>query len=65
MATNTVAVKNLAIALEALSRINHPASGNMFEAVENLLDAEISRARKENNEAYKASTNTSDDDIPF
>lgn len=62
---NSGEIKNLSIALEALSRINHPASGNMFEAVEQLLDVAISVARKENNDKYRAETTTTNDDIPF
>lgn len=65
---NSGEIKNLSIALEALSRINHPASGNMFEAVEQLLDTAISVARKENNDRYRAEASTiadNHDDIPF
>ncbi len=61
-------IKELAIAMEAISRINHPASGNLFEAIEQLLDTAISEARKENNDRYRAQAQqakTEDDDIPF
>lgn len=61
---NTLAIKNLSIALEAISRINHPSSGNLFEAIEQLLDVEISKQRKANNESYRKAQQA-DDDIPF
>lgn len=61
----TARIKNLSIALEALSRINHPAAGNLFEAIEGLLDKAIHEERKTATPPARPATTTSDDDIPF
>lgn len=53
-------IKELSIALEALSRINHPQAAQAFEAIEELLGDAISTARKE-----MPKNDTSDDDILF
>lgn len=60
-------IKNYSIALEALSRINHPAAHQAFEAIEGLLSTSVSEARKEQHPlvAYSAPAKTTDDDIPF
>jgi hypothetical protein len=62
---NSLAIKNLAIALEALSRIN--AATTLYYRVESLLEKEINRATLENEEPRTpppAPPNL-DDEIPF
>jgi len=61
-------IKELSIALEALSRINHPATSDLFGAIEQLLENAITEAHKENNPLHTYTppqTPTPDDDIPF
>lgn len=65
----TARIKNLSIALEALSRIGGSWSHvNLFDDVTKLLTTEIEACKKENQEpippAWSAAT-TPDDDIPF
>jgi hypothetical protein len=64
--TNSLAIKNLAIALEALSRIHGVATA--YYRVESLLDQEINQATLENGEPRTPPSPTPvnlDDDIPF
>lgn len=58
-------IKELAIALEALSRINHPATSDLFSAVEQLLENKITEAHKENNPLHTYTPTHTHDDIPF
>jgi hypothetical protein len=63
---NSLAIKNLAIALEALSRIN--AATTMYYRVKVLLTHEVDQATLENDKtrAPKAPPPRNyDDDIPF
>lgn len=55
-------IKDLAFALEALSRINSPQAAQASEAVESLLSRAISDAHKEYNPLHRINL---DDDIPF
>lgn len=50
----TARIKNLSIALEALSRINHPAAASAFEAIEELLGKEIDQTKRENQWPHSA-----------
>jgi hypothetical protein len=62
----TARIKNLSIALEALSRINNPAAANASEAIEELLGKEIVQAKKEQGPyTARPAATTSNDDIPF
>lgn len=61
----TARIKNLSIALEALSRI---AQCNYFYDVEHLLRDEVATYKKENQEASppaRPAATTFDDEIPF
>jgi hypothetical protein len=63
---NTTAIKNLSIALEALSRIN--AATTLYYRVESLLAKEINQATLESEEPRtppQAAPRNPDDDIPF
>ncbi len=63
----TARIKNLSIALEALSRVNHPAAEDAFDRVWALLKSDlIEEARKEKGlpSARPARVET-DDEIPF
>lgn len=66
-ATNRI--KNLSIALEALSRVNTSGSSLLFERIEDCLKDEIKVQEKETLERLKsarpAKPSTDDDDIPF
>ncbi len=57
-------IKELAIALEALSRINGWAAENHFNGVSELLKKAIEEA-KEPTPPPKSIAKTEDDDIPF
>lgn len=59
MMHNSMAIKNLAIALEALSRIN--GANYSFARVERLLGNEIQKAE----DPPPQPPTTSNDDIPF
>lgn len=61
----TARIKNLSIALEALSRI--PKSESLSEDIEKLLWKEIKEAHEEKEPPHRArpAATTSDDDIPF
>lgn len=65
--TNSLAIKNLAIALEALSRIN--AATTLYYRVETLLTHEVDKATLENDKTRTPKAppprNSDDDDIPF
>ena len=58
-------IKDLSIALEALSRINHPRIDGAFESVESLLTTAIAKAHEENHPLIKATPTNLDNDIPF
>jgi hypothetical protein len=69
----TLRIKNLSIALEALSRINIPGSLGFYNEIETLLSKEIYEAKKEtqwpNQTARPAmpvyNKDYDPDDIPF
>jgi len=61
MAYQTSMVKDLAIALEALSRVNTEGSPELYSAVAYLLQQAIDKTRKE----FKLSAKGTDDEIPF
>ena len=67
MVDGTTRIKNLSIALEALSRFQTSGYPNPFERVQELLEKEISTFEKENQAHKPAPTPTepSTDDIPF
>jgi len=61
-------IKNLSIALEALSRINHPRIDGAFESVERLLTTAIAKAHEENHPPSPPppyNLDNLDNDIPF
>lgn len=59
-------IKNLSIALEAVSRINYEGSADLFDQVQGLLANEIIKQQEENLKALeKAEPIHNDDDIPF
>ncbi len=61
--TNSLAIKNLSIALEALSRIN--GAKDTFVAIHELLLHEVEEAHKENHPIQTYTPTNPDDDIPF
>lgn len=68
MVDATLRIKNLSIALEALSRINSYGASTSFYDVEKLLKVEIAELKKENERpipSARPATTTPDDDIPF
>lgn len=56
-------IKNLSIAMEALSRIN--GQNSIMYAIETLLKAEINLAKEQAKPQTLQSAQTSDDEIPF
>lgn len=69
MTDATARIKNLSIALEALSRIGGSWSHiELFDGITKLLKTEIKTAEKENEEPpppARPAIATPDDDIPF
>ncbi len=68
MTDATARIKNLSIALEALSRINSTGKWDPFEDVRDLLKTEIIQFEKEQEVAIppaRPAKPTLDDDIPF
>lgn len=64
MTRNSLQIKNLSIALEALSRIQQ--SSIAFDAIQDLLDEEIAKAKEYNETPIQpVSSRNPDDDIPF
>lgn len=64
MSDATLRIKNLSIALEALSRINNEGSPDLYDRVEDLLKDQIKEIETATPPARPATT-TFDDDIPF
>lgn len=62
---NHIAIKNLSIACEALSRINGERSVEQLSAVQQLLDDEISAAVMEKRKPKPRTQAEIDDEIPF
>jgi len=72
MSDATLRIKNLSIALEALSRINSGDSFSLYERIVDLLKDEIITKEKETQEAQqwpqrpaRTATTNLDDEIPF
>lgn len=63
MILNTTHIKNLAIALEALSRINSPGSTDLYIRVENLLKDELKKQERRTKQKYPDPVES--DEIPF
>lgn len=65
----TTRVKNLSIALEALSRINNEGSPQLYDSIETALNNEIEALWKEQAKTAmppaRPAIPTPDDDIPF
>jgi hypothetical protein len=63
----TLRIKNLSIALEALSRISGYAASSLYSEIAEALMAELKKYKKENEEAKPTvrPTKPSTDDISF
>ena len=66
MTYQTSTIKDLSIALEALSRINCEGSSEFYNDIADLLQQAISKTKKEFRQPDKDETSTTtNDDIPF
>lgn len=65
--TNSIAIKNLTIACEALSRINSARAAEQLDAIQKLLDDEIGTATMEKYRQVKPNQvkPEPEDEIPF
>ena len=66
MINTTSRIKNLSIALEAVSRINYEGSADLFDRIQQLLANEIMKQQEDNQlQTAKTMTTLGDDEIPF
>lgn len=65
MRDTTLRIKNLSIALEALSRINNEGSPNLYDAIAQALEKELGNLSKEQYPELFVNKADPNDDIPF
>jgi hypothetical protein len=61
----TQRIKNLAFALEAISRINGEGSADLYFNVKRLLDVTLNELEKEIGKPERKLITSTDDEIPF